>query len=148
MVIVSPTVSCPSEIEQIRSRIIKEVRVREAKYRELRKKEGKNVVGAANLCSQPYMRPHMPKKRERKIFLVCRNRKRRKKLLYLYRKLFEYLRDSYCRAKEGEAVEWPPGRTVHGRRQAAYTNSQADRLAAVGNSNAGAALDLNLLQRC
>lgn len=89
--------------------MIRLVREREAEYRAKRLKEGKSVLGAEKLRLQPYMKPHSPKKRERKIFLVCHNRKRRKKLLYLYRMLFARLRDCYEAVKDGKDVVWPPG---------------------------------------
>lgn len=99
----------PAEIERIRQKIISLVREREAQYRQERAAEGRRVIGAARLCLEPYMKAHTPKKRERKIFLICHDRERRKHLLSRFRKIFEKCNACYSDLKLGNTVEWPPG---------------------------------------
>jgi hypothetical protein len=67
-------VSEPLEIEKIRQKIIAQVRETERANAEARQAAGKRCVPRAVLLREPYMKPHTPKKKERKIYLICGNR--------------------------------------------------------------------------
>ena len=99
----------PEEIEKIRQKIISGVRENEAIYRAQRLKDKKRVVGAKRLKELPYMSPHQPKLRARKIFLICTNKELRLKLLKFYQGVFDRCRECYERIKKGATAVWPPG---------------------------------------
>jgi hypothetical protein len=102
-------VSEPLEIEKIRQKIIAQVRETERANAEARQAAGKRCVPRAVLLREPYMKPHTPKKKERKIYLICGNREQRLELLETFRQIFARCRECYRKAKEGLWVEWPPG---------------------------------------
>jgi hypothetical protein len=55
------------------------------------------------------MKPHKPKKKERKIYLICSDRELRLELLEQFQQILNRCRECYRKAKEGLRVEWPPG---------------------------------------
>ena len=99
----------PAAIERIRQRIIAQVRETERANADARRAAGKSCVPRAVLLREPYLKPHIPKKKERKIYLICGNREQRLELLETFRQIFARCRECYRKAKEGLWVEWPPG---------------------------------------
>ncbi|MEN9846482.1 MAG: hypothetical protein RIS36_1629 [Pseudomonadota bacterium] len=99
----------PARIEEIRQKIISQVREKERENAESRLAAGRRSVPRAVLLRQPYMKPHTPKKKERKIYLICGDKELRLKLLQGFRAIFARCRECYQRAKEGIRVDWPPG---------------------------------------
>ena len=99
----------PDAIEKIRQKIIAQVRETERANAEARLAAGKRCVPPAVLLREPYMKPHTPKNKERKIYLICGDRERRLKLLEKFRQIFARCRECYKKAKEGLWAEWPPG---------------------------------------
>lgn len=93
------------DIERIRQRIIKCVR----------DTERANALGRAPSISPsvlrqaPYMRRHKPKKKDRKIFLICSDKELRARLLESFRETLSRCKECYRKAKAGLRVEWPPG---------------------------------------
>lgn len=99
----------PSKIERIRQRIISEVYAEESKLARERRERGCGVIGAEKLRRQEYLKPHTPKKRERKIFLICGNHSLRPTLLKVFHDIFDRCRTCYVALKAGVPHEWPPG---------------------------------------
>jgi hypothetical protein len=99
----------PDRIERIRQKIIAHVRETERANTEARLKAGKRSVPCSVLVREPYMKPHTPKKKERKIYLICGDKELRLELLERFRQILDRCRECYRKAKEGLRVEWPPG---------------------------------------
>jgi hypothetical protein len=99
----------PDKIERIRQKIIAQVRETEQSNAEARLAAGKRCVPRDVLLREPYMKPHTPKKKERKIYLICGDRELRLELLDRFRRTLARCRECYRKAKEGLRVEWPPG---------------------------------------
>jgi hypothetical protein len=99
----------PDRIERIRQRIIAHVRETERANVEARLAAGKRSVPRSVLVREPYMKPHTPKKKERKIYLICADKELRLELLERFEGIFARCRECYRKAKEGLRVEWPPG---------------------------------------
>jgi hypothetical protein len=97
------------EIEKIRQRIIDGVRDRERANVLARVKSAAPTVSAAALKRASYMKRHKPKRKERKIFLICNDRDLRLRLLESFRQTVSRCRECYQKAKAGIRVEWPPG---------------------------------------
>ena len=102
-------VTDPVEIERIRQRIIREVYAGEAKLAKERLDQGWAIIGAHRLRHQEYLAQHTPKKRERKIFLICGNHSLRPTLIRLFQDIFAACRACYRALKAGLPHEWPPG---------------------------------------
>ena len=102
------------EIEAIRQEVIRRVRGREAEYREGRRRAGARVGSAESLGRQAYLKPHVPKRKERKLLLICKDRTSRLSWIAFYEGVEARCRDCYERAKAGGGypVEWPPGTFV------------------------------------
>ena len=98
-----------SEIETIRQEIVDKVRARELEYRLERKKAGQRILGADALREQLYMKPHKPKEKGRKIFIICSNKERRLELIALFKRIFAKCRNCYKKLKKGIKVSWPKG---------------------------------------
>ncbi len=99
----------PQEIEKIRQRIVNGVRDRERANALARAKSAAPTISAAALKQAPYMKLHKPKRKERKIFLICSDRDLRLRLLESFRHTIWRCRECYQKAKAGIRVEWPPG---------------------------------------
>jgi hypothetical protein len=97
------------KIERIRQKIIGQVRENERANTEARVAAGQRSVPRSVLVREPYMKPHIPKKKERKIYLICGDRALRLQLLERFKGIFARCRECYRKAKEGLRVEWPPG---------------------------------------
>jgi len=93
-------------IEKIRRRIIEEVYAREEKYRKARILP---VIGAEALRRQDYLKPHTPQKRERKLFVFCRDPDLRMKIITMVQAITATCQACYEKAKKGLPVEWPEG---------------------------------------
>lgn len=102
-------VSDPTQIEAIRQRVISGVRELEAQYRAARAEKNQTAIGAKRLRLARYMEPHTPKRRDRKIFLICSNKEARIKFLGYFRDIFSKCRECYELAKSGATAIWPPG---------------------------------------
>ena len=102
-------VTSPAQIEKIRQRIISEVYAGEAQLAKERLEQGRSVMGAQRLRIQEYLKPHIPKKKERNIFLVCGNHALRSTLIKFFQDIFVACRKCYQALKAGLPHEWPPG---------------------------------------
>ena len=102
----------PSEIERIRQRIIARVRETERASFEARAAESKRSIPRAALRQAPFMKPHTPKKNERKIFVICGDKLRRLEIIRSFKGILARCRECYQKAKAGVRVDWPPGTFV------------------------------------
>jgi hypothetical protein len=91
-----------NDIEKVRQRVIREVYEREATYRAERKT-------LASPQYSPYLAPHTPKKKERKIFLICSDKEERIGWIEFFEQIEENCSDCYQRAKCDNLANWPPG---------------------------------------
>ena len=105
-------VTDPCKIECIRQRIISEVYAEEAKLAQERREQGRSVLGAHKLRHQEYLKSHTPKKKERRIFLICGNHSLRPKLLKIFDDIFDACRKCYLDLKAGLPHEWPVGTSI------------------------------------
>ena len=102
-------ISDPKEIEKIRQKIIARVHETERANALARAKANKRSVSRQALMQQRFMRPHIPKKKDRKIFLICSDKETRLSLLESFRQTISRCRECYRLAKSGLRVDWPPG---------------------------------------
>jgi hypothetical protein len=99
----------PVRIESIRQRIIKAVYDGEAQLAKERLENKMPVIGAERLKQQAYLKPHTPKKKERRIFVICGDNERRPSLIALFKDISRKCRECYLLLKEGKPHDWPPG---------------------------------------
>jgi hypothetical protein len=102
-------VTDPKQIEDIRQSIIRRVYAREAELAKDRLEEGKPILGAERLRQQPYLRPHTPKKKERRIFVICANDVVRPQIIASQKDITRQHGECYQALKDGRPHEWPPG---------------------------------------
>lgn len=99
----------PLRIENIRKRIIDRVREVERVNAEARTTAHTRCIPNSVQMREPYMKPHNPKKKERKIFIICSDKEQRIEILQVYKWIFGRCRECYRKVKEGLRVDWPPG---------------------------------------
>ena len=99
----------PAEIEKIRQIVIRRVRAEESKFREERYTKRGGFFCPDTLESQPHLKPHTPKKKERKIFVICGDKDERISWIAFFDAVDERCRACYERAKSGAEARWPPG---------------------------------------
>jgi hypothetical protein len=99
----------PLRIENIRKQIISRVRAVERDNAAKRATAGTRCVPISAQLREPYMKPHNPKKKERKIYLICSDKEQRIQLLEEFKGIFARCKECYRKAKQGLRVEWPPG---------------------------------------
>ena len=97
------------EIERIRQEVIALVRDREAGYREERRISNTPVIGVKMLKRQEYYKAHQPKKKTRKVFVLCSDKELRIALIVTFKSIFTTCRECYQNVKKGIAVIWPKG---------------------------------------
>lgn len=91
-------------------RIIERVRRLEQRARLRRMKLNKPLFGSARLRSQPILKPHRPKKRERKIFVMMSDKKKRIRHIRLNNQFCDECKWCYEQTLMGNySVEWPAG---------------------------------------
>ena len=98
------------EVQQINTEIIEMVRKKEKEALLKRQQEGKAVMGAATLRSQPILKPHTPKKRERKVMILTSINELRLQLIEEFKNFCTECKNCYrCWLQGDFKVEWPPG---------------------------------------
>jgi hypothetical protein len=102
-------VTDPKQIEEIRQSIIRKVYAREAELAKERLEQGRPVLGAERLTQQPYLRPHTPKKKERRISVICGDDVARPRIIASNKDIRRQHKECYQALKEGRPHEWPPG---------------------------------------
>jgi hypothetical protein len=99
----------PVQVEAIRQDIIRRVYTEEAAIAKERIEERRPVLGAARLKQQEYFRSHTPKRKERRIFVICGNNELRPQLIATHKEISRTHRECYRLLKDGLPHEWPPG---------------------------------------
>jgi hypothetical protein len=102
-------VTAPEQIEAIRQRIIRAVYAEEAALAKERIEQGKPILGAERLKQQQYLCSHAPKKKERRIFVICGNDVIRPQIIAAHKDIATRHRRCYQLLKDGLPHEWPPG---------------------------------------
>jgi hypothetical protein len=103
-------ITAPQKIEEIRQRIIAEVRESEAQLHSERLAKARPVKGRQQLEQQAFMCSHIPKKRERRIFFLSSCRELRIEFLRTYRHFCSRCRECYEAACRGARdILWPDG---------------------------------------
>jgi hypothetical protein len=102
-------VTDPKQIEAIRKRIIKAVYAEEAALLKERIDQKKSILGAERLRQQQYLKSHTPKKKERRIFVICGNDTVRPQIIAAHKDISAKHRRCYQDLKDGPPQEWPPG---------------------------------------
>lgn len=99
------------EIGEVAEQIHQQVRAREEAARQERAREGRTVVGQQRLRREmPKLDGYLPKKNERKIFVICRNCEHRKWLIKKFQDVFAQCRECYRLWRDYGVVSlWPPG---------------------------------------
>lgn len=99
-----------ARVDEIKSRIIENVRKREFDNRTKRISEGKTVLGAEELRKQPMLKAHTPKKKGHQIFVQSMFKEIRLRLIYERKELDGLCREIYDQWKRGDFnTPWPPG---------------------------------------
>ena len=99
-----------NDVAEQNQAILDEIQERERAAAELREQENKSVMGVAKLLSQPILKPHTPKKRARKIFVLSSIRELRIRLIKEFKEFCNECRYCYqCWLKGDFSVTWPPG---------------------------------------
>jgi hypothetical protein len=97
----------PAEIQGVNRQIRLGLREAEDDFAAKRKRP---VIGAAKLRRQALMRPHTPKKRDRRVFVMASCSKLRKQLIDTYNAICALCAECYSRYLHGDfLVRWPPG---------------------------------------
>jgi hypothetical protein len=102
----------PAQIENIRQRVIHEVRENERQYAAERQQEGRRVIPNEQLQQTPYLRPHTPKEKGQKIHVVCSDDDLRCKWTKIFKDTASRCRDCYQELKRGGTPKWPDGTFV------------------------------------
>jgi hypothetical protein len=102
-------VTNPTEIEAIRRRIITTVYEEESALAKRRHDDGMSVIGAEKLKRQKYLRPHTPKKKERRIFVICADDELRPKIIATHKETARKHKKCSENLRNGIPQEWPPG---------------------------------------
>jgi hypothetical protein len=103
-------VESDEEVAGINKQIIELVRAKELKAREDRELLNQTVMGREKLCCQQILKPHTPKKRETKVFIITADKELRIKRVKEMDYLMSYCRDCWDRWKLGDySVQWPLG---------------------------------------
>ncbi len=99
----------PLRIENIRKQIIARVREVERANAAERLTANTRSVPRSVQIREPYMKSHNPKKKERKIYVICGDKQERIEILRNYKRIFARCKECYQKTKEGLRVDWPPG---------------------------------------
>ena len=94
------------EVKKINAGIIQCIVDTEQSLSELRKKEGRTVIGGYRLTQQQFFKPHIPKKNGTKIFVICSDEKDRAKFIAMVKRLSAECTELY---RQRIFHTWPPG---------------------------------------
>ena len=97
-------------VKEVKRRIFERIRGVEEENRKRRACAKKRVLGKERLRAQALLKPHTPKKKERKIFLQSQFADIRQALIDEFKRIDALCRKIYERWKRGDfSVPWPPG---------------------------------------
>jgi hypothetical protein len=98
------------KVSAINNSILNDLRRREEASLNLRLSKNKHATGSEALKREPIMKKHIPKKNDRKIFLICADKDLRINLLKEFEIFFENLKLISLKWLAGDlTVVWPPG---------------------------------------
>ena len=98
------------KVHEINQQIIQSFRTKEELAEVTRQQEGKSVMGRARLMQQPIMKPHTPKKKNRKIYYLGLCKEKRLQEILDFKYFCKLCRECYLAWKRGNfSVIWPPG---------------------------------------
>ncbi len=98
------------EVKETNERILRRIQETEEAFKQIRAEEGTNVMGIAYLESQPILKPHKPKPKERNIFVLCSIAELRISIIEDSDAYDEQCNECLSRWRNGEFhIEWPPG---------------------------------------
>ena len=99
-----------AEIQRINQTIKNSIRMREALSEERRKKQGKSALGSHRLAAQPILKDHTPKKKSKKIFVICHVKDLRIACIEEHLDFIALRRERFLEWKMGDFSNgWPPG---------------------------------------
>ena len=94
----------------INQRIKAQVLSFEAKAREERLREGRCVIGKEALKRQAILKPHTPKKRERRVFVISSIKELRIAFIEMHNAICDKCAECYTKWRRGDtSTSWPPG---------------------------------------
>ncbi len=97
----------PNDVEGINRRIIEQIKHNEE---EARQKRTTPVMGISKLRSQPILKPHQPKKKSRKVFVLSSVAELRTAIIAKFYEICKECRRCYERWLQGDfKVKWPSG---------------------------------------
>ncbi len=102
-------VTDPKEIEEINNELHHRIKTDEARMKSKRDKEGKKAVGPARLKEEPILKPHTPKKKERRIYVLSSIIELRVAFINDFKELSRHCMALYKRVRRFESVRWPHG---------------------------------------
>jgi REP element-mobilizing transposase RayT len=94
------------ELEGANATIHETINNTEALLCQQRRKAGRKVIGAQRLCAEQFQKPHIPKKRGRKIFVLSSVEKLRVGFIEMLEELCDKCRELYAKR---QFHLWPPG---------------------------------------
>ncbi|MCO6432367.1 MAG: hypothetical protein J5J00_16050 [Deltaproteobacteria bacterium] len=99
----------PDEIADINARIKLQIEEKEAQAEEERNSKKRAVLGVQRLLSYAIYRPHIPKKRERRIYVLSSIVELRIEYIARFKAFCEECRECYEQFLLGGNPQWPPG---------------------------------------
>lgn len=103
-------ITCDKDVNEINQDIISAIRSRETSAEESRVSEQTTLMGSIRLRSQPILKLHRPKKRDRKVFILTSINELRIKFLEQFEEFCAICKQCYRNWKCGDySVKWPPG---------------------------------------
>ena len=98
------------EVQEINERILALIEDLEQEAREKRINEGKRLIGKERLKRQPILMPHIPKKRERRIFVISTIKELRIAYIEMYNAVCDQCAECLRAWRYGIPMPmWPPG---------------------------------------
>lgn len=98
------------DISIVNQRILLQIRRREQIAKMLRNVSGKGLIGISALRRQSILKAHKPKKKERKIFIVCSSREVRLAFITEFNLFCRRCEECYREWLNGNFhIDWPPG---------------------------------------
>lgn len=97
------------EVKRINDQIIAAVTAGEAQFAADRARKGYVALGAKRLRKQEILKPHKPKKKSRRIFVLGSTKEIRIPYIQKIKEIFTECSRLYRLASKGHLVTWPPG---------------------------------------
>lgn len=98
------------ETQEINSKIKNSIRFREKLSIERRAKLGKSVLGSHRLVAQAILKDHTPKKKSKRIFVICHDKDLRIACITEHQDFLALRKEIYLQWKLGDfSSSWPPG---------------------------------------